>query len=378
MNRLILYCIAAIFVLVPVAAVRPMVSLFAEQLGASMLEIGILTACYSLTPLFIAVFAGRFIDRFGEKLPLLIGAGGMVLALIIPFFLPSIPFIYVSHLLLGGSQFLAFIAVQNGVIISASENKSDQAIATVSLFTSVGLMLGPMIGGYSTEHLGFQHSYLLYCILAIVLLVAGLLIKPVISNRESRDILEKQKVKDLISIPGLKRNIFISMLILASLDIFYVYFPLYASSIGKSPSEIGWILMVQSLSSVLTRMFLTRLVNRWGKIQVLSVFMFSGAVAYSVIPFFEMFSIFIIIAAIVGTGLGIVQPLTIMIAYNLAPEKRSAEVLGIRLAANRLSQVVIPLVFAIVSLLTGLGAIFTIQAVSLGAGALFARGIKAK
>lgn len=86
MKHLSLYFTAAIFVLIPVAAVRPMTSLFATELGASMVEIGVLTACYSLTPLFLAVIVGRFIDRFGERLPLMLGSFGMIVALLLPFF----------------------------------------------------------------------------------------------------------------------------------------------------------------------------------------------------------------------------------------------------------------------------------------------------
>ncbi|MFJ5769910.1 MFS transporter [Psychrobacillus sp. NPDC093180] len=376
MKQLIFYYLSNVFILLPVAAVRPMMSLFAIELGASMIEIGILTACYSLTPLFLAVPAGRFIDQFGEKIPLLIGSLGITFALIIPFFLPHLPFLFLSILLLGGSQFLAFISIQNGVIKTTFIEKRNQAIAMVSLFGSVGLMLGPLIGGYSTEHLGFQNSFLFYCIFSILLLFLVLFVKSVNRENVHKKNQTKQKVNDLLSIPGIKRNIIISMLILASLDIFYVYYPLFASSKGLTPSEIGWILSIQSFASVITRLYLSKVVERLGIIKTIFIFMFSGAIAYSLIPLFDFFIFVAVMAGIVGFGLGIVQPLTIMIAYNLAPSNRTAEVLGIRLAANRLSQVVIPLVFSVMSISIGVGSIFVIQGIILGIGAIFAKGIK--
>lgn len=377
MRNYYLYLASVIFILVPVSAARPMTSLFAEDLEASMLEIGVITACYSLMPLFLAVLTGRFIDRFGERLPLMSGSIGMAIALFLPYYCPTLFMLYLSQLILGGSQLLALVAIQNGVARSAASEKRDQAIATFSLCASIGLMCGPLIGGYTTEHFGFQNSYFFFCLFSIIPLILGLLVASFNNERSKVQNKKDQRVKQLLAIPGLKRSIFVSMLNLAALDIFYVYYPLYSSSIGMSPSEIGWILAIQSSASVVARIFMPKLVARYGRIQVLSTFMFCGAVAYGILSFVHIFTYIVFITLILGFGLGIAQPLTTIQTYNLAPQGRTGEVLGIRLAGNRLSQVIIPLLFAGISNLTGLGAIFIIEAVVLGAGATFARGIKA-
>lgn len=235
-------------------------------------------------------------------------------------------------------------------------------------------MLGPLIGGYATEHVGFQYSYLVYCFFSFVPILIGMFMTPIKQKRANK-LKQKQSVKDLLFIPGITRSMIVSMIILAALDIFYVYYPVYASSIGMTPSEIGWILMIQSLASVFTRILLPVLVAKYGKIQVLFSFMFLGAIVYGSIPMFTTFMFIVPIAIFIGIGLGMVQPITIMITYNLSPPDRTAEVLSIRLAGNRLSQVIVPLVFAGISGLTGLGAIFMMKAVILGIGAIFARGI---
>jgi MFS family permease len=376
MNQNLLYYTCFISILIPISAVRPMTSLFAEDLGASIIEIGILTACYSLTPFLFAILIGQLVDRFGEKVPLMMGAAGMTFALLLPFFYPSLFILYISQFILGGSQLLAHIALQNGVSGYNPIDKRDKAIFTLSLCISTGLMIGPLIGGYATVHLGFKNSYVLYSVISFIPFIIGMFITR--TNQKNNNSQSKQvhRMKDLLAIPGLMRTIFVSMLILASLDLFYVYYPLYGSSIGMNPTEIGWVLMVQSLASIIVRIFMPTIITKFGTIKTLSTFMFCGAIAYGFIPFFDVFFYIVFLTVIIGTGIGIVQPLTLSLTVNLAPQERRGEVLGIRMAGNRLSQIVIPLIFAGVSNFTGLGAIFTIEAFILGLGAIMARGIK--
>ena len=370
----LLYMIAP-FIFIPVFAARPMTSLFANKLDATMFEIGMITACYSIAPLIIAIFAGRYIDRYGERIPILLGSLGLFASLCLPYFYPSVPILFLSQLILGGSQLLAILAIQNGVAKSATNKDRDRSIGTFSLFSSAGMLLGPIIGGYSTEHFGFQLSFM---ILAFVPFVAMVLSFFISKSPGSISVLNKQKstgMKELFRIPGLSRAVIVSMIILSALDIFYVYFPLYAQSIGLNFSQIGLLLGAQAGSNVLVRIFMPRLVDRFGRVTVLWIFMMIGAVSYGMIPFFQEFTFLFTVSFLLGAGLGITQPLTIVLSYNLSPPGQTGEVLGIRLAANRLGQTIIPFIFANLSSLTGLGAIFFIKAIVLAAGALTARGI---
>lgn len=363
-----LYLISTLFVLIPISAVRPMTSLFAESLGASIIEIGILTACYSFLPLLIAVSIGRFIDQIGSKIPILIGSFGMTSALIIPFLIPNLVTLYFSQLLLGGAHFLAFVAIQHGITNSVSNKKQDNAVATLSLFVSIGMMLGPLIGGYSSEHLGFKSSYLLYSIITLFLIIFFLFSK---SQKDLKnDLKKKRNVKDILMIPGIKSAFLISMLNLGALDTFYVYFPLYAKSIGQTPTQIGWILAVHSLASIITRVFIPKLIYRYGKFKTLSIFMFLGTIAYGSLSFISNYSTIFIITILFGIGLGIVQPLTIIITISLAPKERMGEILSLRIAGNRISQILMPLIIASITSLIGVGFIFVFNSIFLALGSL--------
>jgi MFS family permease len=370
------------FVLIPVFASRPMTSLFASQLEASMFEIGFLTVCYSILPLLFAVTTGRLTDLFGAKMPIKIGSIGIAFSMFLPFVNPSLLTLYIAQMILGISQLLSLVAIQNAISGSSSSKERDRVISKFSLFASIGMLLGPVIGGYTTEHLGFQMSFLFLSLLSLIPFVISLFIseeKKLVNRSEGQQMgLKKQIIltKELLTIPSLGRAIFISMLILSTLEIFYVYFPIYFSSIGMSSSEIGWLLTIQASAGAIIRLFIPFLVERYGRTSVLWVFLSIGAIAYGLLPTFNHFSLIVLASAIFGMGLGIGQPLTIVLTYNAAPKGRTGEALGTRLAGNRLAQIIFSLVFAGVSQFTGLGVIFTIQAILLFAGSLLAKGIK--
>ena len=62
------------------------VSLYALQLGASQTTIGWLAAFYASTPLVLGVFSGRVADRYGARWPLIGGAFGVCLGMLIGVF----------------------------------------------------------------------------------------------------------------------------------------------------------------------------------------------------------------------------------------------------------------------------------------------------
>ncbi|MFS0574029.1 MFS transporter [Sporosarcina sp. 179-K 3D1 HS] len=373
--RLNPFLAAVIFILIPVFAARPMTSLFAKQLGASIIEIGMITACFSFLPLLLAIFAGRYIDRYGERMPLAIGSVGIFFSLCLPYLFPLIHVLYISQLLLGISQLLAILSIQNGVAKSSEGGSINSSIGSFSLFSSTGMLLGPLMGGYATEHFGFQMTYLLLAFVPLVSLILSYYVsgKDIVADSDKHK--QNSSFKELIQISGLKSSLLVSMIVLSALDIFYVYFPLLAQSLGLSFSQIGWALAAQASANALVRIFMPRLVNNFGVTTILWIFMLIGAFGYGIIPFLHEFAAIFIFAFILGTGLGVTQPLTIILAYTFSPDGRSGEVLGVRLASNRLAQTIVPFAFAGISNFIGLGPIFLLNSFLLMGGAFIANNI---
>jgi len=76
-------------------------------------------------------------------------------------------------------------------------------------------------------------------------------------------------------------------------------------------------------------------------------------------------------AFVLGLALGSAQPLTIILTYNHAPAGRSGEALGMRIMANKVTQIAVPLVFGGFGAALGAVPVFLATGVFLlGAGGL--------
>src|SRR5436190_404953 len=106
-----------------------------------------------------------------------------------------------------------------------------------------------------------------------------------------------------------------------------------------------------ALAGFIVRAFMHRLAKRFTEAGVLSGSLFLAALAYAAVPALTEGALLACAAFALGLALGSAQPLTIILTYNHAPKGRSGEALGMRLMANKVTQIAVPLVFG------GLGAL---------------------
>ncbi|MFO8060264.1 MAG: MFS transporter, partial [Bacillota bacterium] len=59
-------------------ATRPFIPLYAGELGATPVVLGLVVSMYAFLPIFIALPAGKFVDRFGPRPVMLGGASSMI------------------------------------------------------------------------------------------------------------------------------------------------------------------------------------------------------------------------------------------------------------------------------------------------------------
>ena len=87
---------------------RMVMSLYALELGANQLTIGVLMALFAICPLFFAIYAGRLADRLGPRGQMLSGTAGMGLAMLLPPLFPGIVYLYIPALIFVSSVHLCF------------------------------------------------------------------------------------------------------------------------------------------------------------------------------------------------------------------------------------------------------------------------------
>src|SRR6185436_2643464 len=80
---------------------RMTVALYALKLNATPFTVGVLMSLYALLPMLLSVAAGRLIDRFGPRVPLLWGNGLLLVGVALPFLLPGLPTLFAAATIIG-------------------------------------------------------------------------------------------------------------------------------------------------------------------------------------------------------------------------------------------------------------------------------------
>ncbi|THE11059.1 MFS transporter [Bacillus timonensis] len=349
---------------------RAIISLYATDLGASTFDIGILTAVYAFFPLIFAIHAGRIADKIGDRLPVIAGLIGVATGMAIPYYFPSLISLYISQLIVGVSTIFITVSLQNLLGNISKENNRDRYYSYFGMAVAFGSMIGPVIAGYMGEHISYSSVFIASIFIIIVPIVMAVFIPVIKRNKEVKKVSLNSSVS-LLKIPILRKALIASALVLYSKDIFIAYFPLFAKQYGITTSRIGWIIAIQGFAIIFVRFLLPALTEKLGRDIVLIASVFMAGISFLLVPFTGNVILLGALSALMGLGLGCGQPLSMTTTYNASPKTRTGEVLGLRLASNRLSQLIAPVFFGLVGSWAGIFSVFFISGTFL-LGGLFA------
>jgi len=141
------------------------ISLYAIQFGATPFEIGVLFSMYSVFPVVLSLYAGKISDRLGARLPMLFGAGGLTIGLLLPFVFPRLGSLYASAVLIGMCYIFYTVSIQHLIGAAGEGRERTRNYSIYSVGVAVTAMLGPTTAGFAIDLIGHRHTYLLLAVL---------------------------------------------------------------------------------------------------------------------------------------------------------------------------------------------------------------------
>jgi MFS family permease len=376
-NRLItIYQIMAVVVLWNSAykGVRVLNTLYALELGATPLHIGLLLATYGVFPLLLAVTAGRLADRYGSRIPLIVGMIVSTIGALMPWFAPSMPLLFAAAVVTGFGFILGQVALQSLVGTLGEGKDRTRNFNNYALIVAVADFTGPVLTGFSIDHFGHVSTYLVLTFLASTAVVTVfVLAKRVPRHRRPAPRPEGQRMSDLFRNVDMRRVLIAGAVVMTAIDLFQLYMPLYGHQVSLSASAIGMILGAAAAAAFVSRALLPQLVSRYGEEKTLLYSLFLTAAMFTLIPLVSNAVVLGMICFTLGLGMGLGQPLTVMLCYRYSPAGRGGESLGLRIAINNSMHVVVPSVFGAVGAAFGLAPVFWVSAGVIAAGNWYAR-----
>ncbi len=359
---------------VGVNAARVVLQLYGLELGATPTEVGILVALYYVCPLLLSLPAGAWGDRYGPRWPLLFSSVCGTCGLIIPYFVHTLPALYIAATLSGLSFAFFLVIVQNLVGILSAPEKRAQNFGNFSLVGATANFIGPLVAGFSIDHFGYPIACIIAAALALATGAMLLIWGQALPAGGGHHAAPRARIMDTLTDPPVVRILAIGSLVQLGTDLFQFYIPVYGVGIGLSASAIGSLLAIFAAASFIVRFALPRLVKRLGEDRLLAYSFGLAAVGFALIPLFHNLALLALVSFLFGLGTGCGQPLATMMMFSRAADGRSGEALGLRLTANNLIRVIAPAVFGVVVSAFGLPPVFYINAAMMGAGAFISRG----
>ncbi len=368
---MIVYCAVLMALLqgISMRGAKILISLSALAQGATPFEVGVLAAMFAAFPLLLAVYAGKISDRIGVRRPILAGSAIIAIGLAAPLAIAGIAGLLVASALVGLGHIFFHVSIHNLIGGYGGGEARTRNFATFSLGASISAFIGPALGGISIDLWGFAPTHLLLAVIALTPALVLAVYPGVIPPRVAPSRPEASGGSfALLKDGGLRRTLIMSGVTLTGIELFTFYFPVYGRSVGLSASAIGLVMSCYAVAAFLVRLGMPQATRRLGEVGVLTASLFVAGAVYLLVPLVSNAPLLAVIAFLLGIGLGCAQPLTIILTYNHAPPGRSGEALGMRLTANKLTQIVVPLAFGAMGSAFGLIPVFWANGAFLLAG----------
>lgn len=343
--------------MVSIAGSRPLIPLYADELGASHTEIGIIVALFSFFPLFLSIHSGKLIDYIGIRWPLIASILFGILSMFILNSFHNLMGVYISQIFSGLAQLVFVLSMQ---AYSGQFQKSklrEYYITVFSIAVSAGSFAGPLISGFLTDFNGYSFAFLTLGFVLVGMLPLSLFF----SGKKTMSIQEKRSEGNafqLLHIPDLRKAVVVSSVVLLARDTYIAFFPLLAAENGLPASMIGVMIALNAGAGMIIRVFLPWVSKYLKRDVIITISIVVSGVTYMLNPVSNHALWLSILSIILGFCTGICQPLSIFATMIALPKERVAEGLGLRLTFNKLTQVVGPLSLGTVSSTVGMPGVF--------------------
>lgn len=305
----------------------PVVPLFATSLGASAWEVGIINAAFLLMSGALSIPVGILSDRWGRKLLILAGLAISTATSFLLFASTTPQQLMVIYLLFGTGLAAIGPTLMSYVADFSPSTHLGRSYGWYTTAIYSGMSLGPALGGFIAQWLGFRPLFLIAGF--FVMLLIGVAVRflpghaPHLSQRPASP-KPTGITRDLLKNRALMGCWLLTLGSCFGQGMFVTFSPLLAHDQGLSMGQIGLIFAAQAVSNAMSRLPFGRLSDRVrsrGKLATLGFVLFSLSLA--VFGFCRTLPQFLLAALALGVTMGLsFTPLGALIAEAAPPEAR--------------------------------------------------------
>ena len=297
-------------VMVGFGIIIPVMPFYAEELGATPTQLGLLMAVYSFMQLLFAPMWGRISDKIGRKPVIMIGIFGLAISFFLMGWATDLWLLFVARIVGGFLSSANMPTVMAYVADITSEEDRGKGMGIIGASVGLGFIFGPAIGGIFSE----MSLHIPFYIAGISSLITFLLVTFVLKESltpEQRNIQSTKRAPLFSAFKGSVSILFLLQLFvslsLAGLEATFAYFAYEKASLGTV--QLGYIFMIMGLAGAFVQGGLVgRLTKKYGEGTVIQLGIFISAIGFTLILTIDSFTTAAIYLTVFGIGNGFIRP----------------------------------------------------------------------
>ena len=325
-------CATAFLMMLSIAMINPILSIYAKSLGATGVWIGYAVSGYWITRVLLEIPCGYISSKYGYYRPMLVA---MVITLVgnvlLLFIQTPVQLVLVRAMKgIGGPLFFA-ISMTFLVNLFDAESRG-AAMGVFQGIEFIGTIIGSGISGYTIDVFGFKGGFSVAVVLSALGLILLLVSKSVRQETVAEGAREPLKVKEIFEALTNRNVMIMAVATLAEFimatGLIMTIVPLYAQeSLGFSLTKIGLLMGARSIGFVVAMFTMGTISDRIGRKPVLLFGLAGTAIMTVIMSFMGSFYTIAGVICIIGFTSGaiwIIGP--VLSSESVRPELRGAAI----------------------------------------------------
>jgi MFS family permease len=341
--------------------VSPLMSIFAEDMGATGIWLGLIFSGYFLARALIMPFIGRLSDQWGKrKIFLALGLAFLGFTSIGYIFSENVIQLILVRFLQGlGSGIVLPISMAYVGDITPG-GKEGSYIGYISIARMAGWGSGPLVGGVLMGLYGFEVPFLVMGVLAFAALLLLFIALPEKEKSDRSDAQHRptSSYRTILKIPAIRGVVVFRVITAIGTGNLFSFFPLLADSLGIPPGDVGILLSSRVLIMAFLQGPFGILADKYDKTRLIFFSGVGSAILMLLVPSAHTFWELLVLGIFIGVTWAMLIPSSTGLAAEHGREHGMASVMSTVNVGMSVGMVIGPLTAGAIMDLFNIQAIF--------------------